>query len=482
VSARSRIPAVVLLALATGASAYGLARALANRVPLRAVQGTLLWVEVAALAAAVAVGALAFRRQLARDPPRAPCLRSLFVLLVAAWILFLALVQPFQRLWFDLALGFAAGAWSALSLAEDRLARLPRILRRTTGPALVVLAASFVLLEVSLRLVASLRPSPLLVRVGDAPRRTLERFRCKPGELRFGFPFNRGGHYDGEFGRKRPGERLVASIGDSFSVSAVPHAQHFTTVCEQALGATVANLGAPGIGPPEYLRLLVDEAMPLDPDAVVVCVFVGNDLSYADVEKDLPDPFLRGFLQRDSVLAWVLPGRLVRIARERDRAVVSPEKAESSLPAADPLLEEPSMSAEAFLRLETQRAREVCAIDPASLESFRDAMRSMKAAAGSARLVVMLIPDEFQVEDSLWDAVVAAAGTDLARDRPQALVRSLLEEEAIPCLDLLPALRAAPPLADGRRHVYHARDTHWNARGNRIAGAELAKFLAPRLN
>jgi len=253
-------------------------------------------------------------------------------------------------------------------------------------------------------------------------------------------------------------------------------------LAEQALGATVANLGAPGIGPPEYLCLLVDEAMPLDPDAVVVCVFVGNDLSYADVEKDLPDPFLRGFLQRDSVLAWVLPGRLVRIARERDRAVVSPEKAESSPPAADPLLEEPSMSAEAFLRLETQRAREVCAIDPASLESFRDAMRSMKAAAGSARLVVMLIPDEFQVEDAVWEDVRSdPRGTSLDRDHPQKVLLPWLEEHGFLVLDLLPALRSVPPLADGRRHLYHLRDSHFNARGNRVAGEALAEFLRPKL-
>lgn len=43
-------------------------------------------------------------------------------------------------------------------------------------------------------------------------------------------------------------------------------------------------------------------------------------------------------------------------------------------------------------------------------------------------------------------------------------------------------LRAAPPWEDGRRHVYHLRDTHWNARGNRIAGEELARFLERRAN
>jgi hypothetical protein len=89
----------------------------------------------------------------------------------------------------------------------------------------------------------------------------------------------------------------------------------------------------------------------------------------------------------------------------------------------------------------------------------------------------MIIPDEFQVEDELWERVSERAGRPLERDRPQALLQAWLAEEQIPHLDLLPILRAAPPLADGRRHLYHARDTHWNARGNRIAAQALADFL-----
>jgi hypothetical protein len=34
-----------------------------------------------------------------------------------------------------------------------------------------------------------------------------------------------------------------------------------------------------------------------------------------------------------------------------------------------------------------------------------------------------------------------------------------------------------PPLADARRHVYHRQDTHFNARGNRIAGEALGEAL-----
>ena len=89
----------------------------------------------------------------------------------------------------------------------------------------------------------------------------------------------------------------------------------------------------------------------------------------------------------------------------------------------------------------------------------------------------MLIPDEFQLDDELWRAVEQAAGVELQRDRAQDLIKAGLVERDIACLDLLPVLRAAPALDDGKRHLYHLRDTHFNARGNRVVGEALATFL-----
>ena len=90
----------------------------------------------------------------------------------------------------------------------------------------------------------------------------------------------------------------------------------------------------------------------------------------------------------------------------------------------------------------------------------------------------MLIPEEFQVEDDVWALVAAGAdGGTLDRDLPQRLLGQWLAKQDIPCLDLLPALRAVAPMADGRRHVYQLRDTHFNARGTEVAGEELAGFL-----
>jgi hypothetical protein len=101
----------------------------------------------------------------------------------------------------------------------------------------------------------------------------------------------------------------------------------------------------------------------------------------------------------------------------------------------------------------------------------------------------MLIPDEFQVDDELWGAVRAqlvktARGSATAwdRDRPQRILVKSLTDRGIPYLDLLPVLRSVPPLSDGKLHCYLRRDTHWNARGNRIAGAALGEFLRSLVN
>ena len=52
-----------------------------------------------------------------------------------------------------------------------------------------------------------------------------------------------------------------------------------------------------------------------------------------------------------------------------------------------------------------------------------------------------------------------------------------LEAQGIPNLALLPILRSVVPLPDGQRHLYHLQDTHFNARGNDVAGKAMADFI-----
>ncbi|HEX6885841.1 MAG TPA: hypothetical protein VF530_20875, partial [Planctomycetota bacterium] len=494
-AARARRVTWLLCLLALGLALRALLLLESRRVALGAVLGgTLDGLRLGlGLAAGLALAA-AWRAHAGAGPAGlAGLARGLVVVAVLGWLAFVALVEPFQRLWLELGLGLAAGVWALGLLLGPALRRRPR-LGRALDLGAFALCLGLLGLELGLRAWARVWPTALNARPGAAPRELVARHRCAPGLVRFGFACNRRGYYDEEFEPRAPGDerpRIVA-IGDSFHVGMVPHAWHFTTLTEERLAAEILNLGVPGIGPPEYLSLLVEEGLALEPDLVLISVFVGNDLNVPDVLAERSDAALRAWFQRDQVLLFVLPARWARLraqgalrpgpdlaasgARPMDRA-----GAAQAFPwVLDPALEEPTYSEETFLWIETTRALDLCAGVPPALELLRRSLRAAQRAAGDVPLCVLLIPDEFQVEDELWERVQRAAGRALDRDAPQRLVTAWLAEQGIPCLDLLPVLRAVPPGPDGRRHLYHLRDTHFNARGNHRTAEALAEFLARR--
>ena len=90
--------------------------------------------------------------------------------------------------------------------------------------------------------------------------------------------------------------------------------------------------------------------------------------------------------------------------------------------------------------------------------------------------------NEFQLEDDVWNAAFDAdIDGALDRDGPQRRIAAWLAERGIPCLDLLPNLRAEPREDDGRYHLYHLKDTHFIARGNAVVGRALAAFVRDEL-
>jgi hypothetical protein len=402
-----------------------------------------------------------------------------------------------EKLWVELALATGATIWIACIFLEGPAPRPAAGLRKAVGLLLFSQAAAALLLELVLRLYANSYPSPLLARLGDPPRTAVKRTRIEPGRMSFGFPCNQGGHYDVEFFRRAPGERLIVTIGDSFSLGVVPHEHHFTTVCERELGIPVDNMGIAGVGPPEYHDMLVDEALPLDPNLVVIDLFVGNDFVFPAKTFGTARALAESWLQRGNVFLWIVPKRLARLFEERRLrarvggkvALVQGQETRSSQPLEkaypwilDPRLETGTNSESTYLAIERRRARETGLLRPSDLETLHELLLDMKRAAGSIPLCVMIIPDEFQIEDDVWEKVRdAAPGRELDRDRVQTLILPWLEANGIPCLDLTPILRAVEPMEDGRRHLYHLHDTHFNVRGNRVAGEALAKFLAGKI-
>ncbi|MBK6508391.1 MAG: SGNH/GDSL hydrolase family protein [Haliea sp.] len=146
--------------------------------------------------------------------------------------------------------------------------------RRRLDLIFMNLALTLILAEVALRILSLVWPSPLLVTESTSSQIRRDSERMAPGSERFSFPINSSGHYDTDF--LPPSERslpLVVTIGDSFSYGVVPHYYHYTTVAEREFpGAEVYNIGFPGTNPVDYLYHLVEEALPLQPDLVVIAL------------------------------------------------------------------------------------------------------------------------------------------------------------------------------------------------------------------
>jgi hypothetical protein len=243
------------------------------------------------------------------------------------------------------------------------------------------------------------------------------------------------------------------------------------------------------------------EGKQLRPDLVVINLFVGNDplepSGYPGAHR-----WLRSWFEWGNVLLFVVPERILRIGQERER-LQDPDRVPGQIPGeatdqviadpaallaafpwvADPTKEHASMSMETFMEIERWRAVSLLFPTPDMHDRFFQVLDDLCDAVGDVPLMFTLIPDEFQVNDGLWARLAewlpAGAGNP-DRFSPQAPLHAWLHARDIPYLDLLPILRAVPPMADGQRHLYQLQDTHFNARGNDIAGKAIADFLRKR--
>jgi hypothetical protein len=233
-------------------------------------------------------------------------------------------------------------------------------------------------------------------------------------------------------------------------------------------GVEVCNLGVSGAGTREYRAVLARDVWPVRPDLVLVSVFVGNDIT-----EVLPTP--RHLDPRGHAL-YLLCQRGWLLICERCRQSASTSVVPDRLGA-------PPLSEDAFRAVEARRLA-VCLTPPsAAMESkWRRALGNLDGLIADCRgrrvpVAFVLIPDEFQVNPAVRDRAISDAKVDRSAvdlDLPQRRLRDFCAARGVPCLDLLAAFREAPD-------TYAPRDTHWNARGNRLAAAALADWLRDRL-
>ena len=458
------------------------------------------------------VAGLAAVRAVRGDPSPAPPMRLVVYVLAIATLLFLGFVQPFWRFYFDIGLGFAFGVCALVvgPIAWIGQRVLPTKLLSSFDLVAINLLVIVAVSEVALRVWYQVSPNPLLAPLDGTTLRRLEQHALRPGAIHLGFAANERGDYDEAWADHVPeqDQRLVVCVGDSFSIGKVPHHYHYTTVCERELGKTrVYNAGAGGIGPYEYLYLLRNDLAALEPKpaAYVVALFVGNDIAEAGKGR-VADRMLRSVFDRGNVRLYMLPHRLLKLRNagvqvddegQTLRVIDKPGMLKQAFPwLDDPKLEPPYFNEATHLRLEVDRAHSVQATRKDSYSLLKLDLREMKAVCGETPLLIVVIPDEFQIDDGLWRRVVdehaesSKKGDASGGDKPPPLDRDIAQREIakicktleLPMLDLLPALRAIPKDGEGKRRLYHLRDTHFNRRGNEVAGKALAEFLRAQLD
>jgi hypothetical protein len=394
--------------------------------------------------------------------------------------------------------GTALGLWGLAALFSAGFvvwsaSRRPYTLSDRLAAALDLFLFNLLLLvlvlELVLRAYVPFSSNPLLLpetssnlEMADEIRQRLER---RKGVSIFGVPFNSMGFRDDEFEIPKPTDvfRIVA-LADSFGVNAVVPDSHFhMRLLEKELEGfagprrvEVANLGISATGPQHYLTVLEEFGVWLEPDLVAVYLFLGNDFSHQVVVE----PFRSRW---DVSLSYRIASRLGRVSRVRLRGIEQGAEPEPSEPdyVHDWRLEEPTFSEEEFLTVERTRARVFDTDLPES--HFEVGIEHLRRMAALARrvtgrpLLVVVVPDELQVNDALHAEVMRGFNRRLDSERPvRVLAESLKPAEAV-IIDLLPALREAER-ETGR--VYHLRNTHWNANGNRAVAREVARQLRLR--
>jgi hypothetical protein len=270
---------------------------------------------------------------------------------------------------------------------------------------------------------------------------------------------------------RRPGVFRVAALGDSFAIGpTVPFENNYLTRLERTLPSTeVYNFGVSGTGPREYNMILDKHVWTYQPDFVLVSVFVGNDITEVLATPRKLDP-------RQYSLYLFLT-RVTRVIAERWRGFDG-RQTEHSVAVSDSSRTD-GLSPQTFREIEARRLTVCLRSPPADFEKkWRNAESDLSKIIANCRKQVVpvgfvLIPDEFQVnprvlQDALDDSHLAPDA--LAIDYPQRRLTSLCAQYGVPCLDLLPALAH-------EAGTYTPRDTHWNIRGNQLAGRCVCEWL-----
>ncbi len=283
------------------------------------------------------------------------------------------------------------------------------------------------------------------------------------------------------------GSCRALAIGDSFTFGVgVEEAELFHQRGAAQVGQPVEMLngGIPAIGVPQEIRWLERHGLSLEPDVVLLNVFVGNDLRDADTDVDRwnvidgqlapPDakPGLKDWLYNHVHLFVLLKNAVPNGLQQRVRGVLGMGEP-WSLRYAREVFEIYHLQMTPRVRRGIQRTED--ALDRWLELAERDGFQ----------VAVTLIPDIVQVDPESWQGALRQLGVaagDVDPRQPNRLLRAACERRGIPVLDFTDDFAAAyAPARDRGEPLYFPIDRHWTAAGHQLAGDATARFLQPML-
>jgi len=340
-----------------------------------------------------------------------------------------------------------------------------RSILRVGRDVLIIVLVTVALGELNLRIYNSLDPLPIFY--SDS----YNRFRGKPFAPDWSFHLNSRGFKDVEFSpSKAAGTIRILGIGDSFAFGVVPYEYNYLTLVEQDLKQSghdleLINMGIPGIGPREYLSLLVREGFVLEPDRVLVSFFIGNDFEG----------------HRRSLVSYSYTASLIRYV------LAHWSKFEGQIIHGDSTYDDngPKFTDDAYLQIELQRSTIFLRDNRAfarQLAATLSYISEMKRLCDERNIgfTVVLIPDEMQVSAPLQTRVIAESGLSPGSFEfalPNRLLGARFEELNIDYIDLTAEFSAHSL----NEKLYRRNDSHWNIAGNALAARLIVQHLSARL-
>lgn len=295
---------------------------------------------------------------------------------------------------------------------------------------------------------------------------------------------NAWGMRDDEIPTKAPDEERLLILGDSFVFGwGVEAEETFTEQLERELSSShpslrVLNGGVPGYGLTDVADWLEYRGAKLEPDVVLVGVFLGNDLldvtaKHRQIDVTV-DAVANGSLASRARHALYRRSHLVRLIKRAMPPVLANKlRAWAGLP-------------EPWNRVYLRDMLETHAVELGDLtreghDASRLAMDRLTALAEryDFRLLIALLPGPLKADDDLWEQAMqdlGAKSTEYERDLPARFFRQLAESVDLPVTDLTPTFRSAVAQRDGEAFFFRF-DPHWTIAGHRLAAEALRDFV-----